>query len=523
MDASPRLRAATRIVCVLAAATHERCVKVHHVSKWRTAIVPARFRLRFALVAYVVIPLTAALSLLWYLAVSEFQELAEQRMKEEIELIARALDVPVSRAIDQGSIPRMRQSLESALAFDRVYGAYVYDRAGDLVLAIGRPPDDPPSRIRDIAVEGSQRGEYGEVAGRRIFSYFVPLSDLGGRVTGVLQVTRRRRDFDDYFSALRRQALMALALCAAMTAGVVLWGHHHALGKHVRRLSKDMQRVAGGARDHRAATDGPEEVGVLAMALNTMLDSIQRSEQRLEEQRGVQAELEQRLIQAEKLAAIGGLAAGVAHELGAPLSVVGGQAQRMQRDPDLSSWSLRAAQQIRTQVNRMEKIVRNLLDFGGDRALHKKPLSVGGLVARCCIGLAGFAETNQVRLSNEDGTGEISVLADGVSLARTITELIRNAIQAATGGQVRVRTFADGDDAVIVIDDDGSGVNQEIRSRIFEPFFTTKPVGQGSGLGLSIAHRTIEDLSGTIQVGTASLGGARFTIRIPQIEGGRKP
>ena len=495
------------------------CVKVHHVSKWRSAIVPPRFRLRLALVVYVVVPLAAALSMLWYLAVSGFERLAERRMQEEIELIARALDVPVSRAIDQGSIPRMRQSLESALAFDRVYGAYVYDRAGDLVLAIGQPPEDPASRIRDIAVEGSRRGEYGEVAGRRIFSYFVPLSDLGGRVNGVLQVTRRRRDFDEYFSALRRQALMALALCAAMTLGVVLWGHHHALGKYVQRLSSDMQRVAQGARDHRAATDGPQEVAVLALSLNTMLDSIERSEERLSEQRDVRAELERRLIRAEKLAAIGGLAAGVAHELGAPLSVVGGQAQRMQRDPELSSRSLQATRQIRSQVNRMEKIVRNLLDFGGDRPTHKKPLTVGSLVVRCCTSLAGFADANEVRLSSENGTGKNSVLADGVSLARTITELLRNAIQAAAGGEVQVRTFADGNDAVIVVEDDGTGVDEEIRSRIFEPFFTTKPVGQGSGLGLSIAHRTIEDLDGTIQVGTASLGGARFTIRIPIVAG----
>jgi signal transduction histidine kinase len=167
----------------------------------------------------------------------------------------------------------------------------------------------------------------------------------------------------------------------------------------------------------------------------------------------------------------------------------------------------------------MEKIVRNLLDFGGDRPTHKKPLTVGGLVARCCTSLAGFADANEVRLSSENGTGKNSVLADGVSLARTITELLRNAIQAAAGGEVQVRTFADGNDAVIVVEDDGTGVDEEIRSRIFEPFFTTKPVGQGSGLGLSIAHRTIEDLDGTIQVGTASLGGARFTIRIPIVAG----
>jgi signal transduction histidine kinase len=476
----------------------------------------SRYRLRAVLLAYVVVPLIAVFGLLWFLALLQFEKVSEQRMQEEIELVARAMQIPLSRALGGGSIDQLKQSLESALAIDRVYGAYVYDQAGELVLAVGRQPESRQPKIRKIAAEGNRTGEYGEVAGRRTYSYFVPLSDLGGRVNGVLQVTRRRRDFDEHFSALRQQALVALALCTGLMIGVMLWGHHHALGKHVQRLARDMQRVAHGERRHRAVLEGPEEVSTLAVALNTMLDSIEQSEKRLTEQQRVQTALEQRLHQAEKLAAIGGLAAGVAHELGTPLSVVEGQAQRLQRDPSLQAQSSRAIQQIRTQVRRMERIVRQLLDFGSNRATQLRPVNVGEIVSRCCDTLADFAHTNGVLLMKQTESQDIVVILDAAGLEQAVTNLLRNGVQAAPGGKVRVQTRIVSGSVRISVDDDGTGVPQEIRGRIFEPFFTTKPVGEGTGLGLALAHRTVQDMGGVIDLTTSDLGGARFEIRLPQ-------
>jgi signal transduction histidine kinase len=492
------------------------CAILIHVSSRLVGGLSSRYRLRAVLLAYVVLPLTAAFGLLWFLALLQFEKVSEQRMQEEIELVARAMQIPLSRALDGGSNDQLQQSLESALAIDRVYGAYVYDQAGDLVLAVGRQPESRQPKIREIAADGNRAGEYGEVAGRRIYSYFVPLSDVGGRVNGVLQVTRRRRDFDDHFSALRQQALVALALGAGLMIAVTMWGHHHALGKHVQRLARDMQRVAQGERRHRSVLHGPEEVSTLASALNTMLDSIEQSERKLTEQQRVQVALEQRLHQAEKLAAIGGLAAGVAHELGTPLSVVDGQAQRLQRDSTLAARSSRAVQQIRAQVRRMELIVRQLLAFGSNRSIEPRPVKVGEVVARACDTLADFARTNGVLLVKQIEGHDVVMVVDAAGLEQAITNLVRNAVQAAPGGEIQVRTRADSGAVRITVDDNGAGVPQEIRARIFEPFFTTKPVGKGTGLGLALAHRTIQDMGGTIDLVASELGGAGFEICLPQ-------
>ena len=492
------------------------CANLIHVSAKLIGGLSSRYRLRVVLLAYVVVPLIAVFGLLWFLALLQFEKISEQRMQEEIELVARAMQIPLSRALDGGSSDQLKQSLESALAIDRVYGAYVYNHAGELVLAVGRLPESGQPKIREIAADGNRQGEYGEVAGRRIYSYFVPLSDLGGRVNGVLQVTRRRRDFDEHFSALRHQALVALALCAGLMIGVMFWGHHHALGKYVQRLGRDMQRVAHGERRHRAVLEGPEEVSNLAVALNTMLDSIEQSERKLTEQQQVQTALEQRLHQSEKLAAIGGLATGVAHELGTPLSVVEGQAQRLQRDLTLAARSSRAVQQIRAQVRRMEGIVRQLLDFGSNRSTQPRPVNVSEVVTRSCDTLADFARTNGVLIAKRIDGQDIVMVLDAAGLEQAVTNLLRNAVQAAPGGKVRVQTRVDSGNVRISVDDNGTGVRQEIRARIFDPFFTTKPVGEGTGLGLALAHRTVQDMGGTIDVTPSDLGGARFEISLPQ-------
>jgi len=102
-------------------------------------------------------------------------------------------------------------------------------------------------------------------------------------------------------------------------------------------------------------------------------------------------------------------------------------------------------------------------------------------------------------------------------LERALTNLVRNGIQAAAGGEVVVCTCVDEEDGVyrVQVDDSGSGVAPEIRDRIFEPFFTTKPVGKGTGLGLALAYRAVQDMGGRIDVLSSDKGGARFEIRLP--------
>ena len=473
------------------------------------------YRVRTVLVVYVALPLITTLGLGWLVAVWQLEQLSEQRMQEEIELIARSIQLPLGYALEQGSLQRLQQSLQSAAGIGRVYGASVYNEQGDLVMAVGARPDKWQPRAAEIAVGGGEQGEYGRTAGQRTYSYFVPLSGIGGTVTGVLQVTRQRRDFDAYFSRLRRQALVALAVMAALLGLLLLAGHHWSVGRYMSRLVRDMRTVEVGEPDHRATVNGPYELRQLAKSLNAMLDSLRRTQDKLLEQRKIKGDLEKRLQSAEKLAALGGLAAGVAHELGTPLSVVDGHAQRMLRIAEVGQPVQVSAGKIREQVRRMEAIVRQLLDLGGGRRRQVRTARVSEVVRRVCAEYVEMADAAGVSLCYTDSSKDQPRVLDILGLSQAVGNLVQNAIQSTPGGRVEVRVECNDAFTQITVDDDGPGVPEEIERRIFEPFFTTKPVGAGTGLGLALVHRAVEDMGGRIATGRSPIGGAQFELTLP--------
>jgi DNA-binding NtrC family response regulator/HAMP domain-containing protein len=320
------------------------------------------------LLLYVAAPLALVVGIVWLLTTARVEAMTERRMQEEVELIARALTVPVGRALEQGDTDRLRDSLWATRDINRVYGAYVYDARGDVVAALGEPPTSIESLIPRRAARGDRTGAYGEVAGRRTYSYFVPLTDVGGRIAGMLQVTRRRRDFDDGIWQLRAQAGAALAGATLLLVGIVVWGHHRALGRHVERLARDMSRVRTGDSRHRAAVAGFHEIRILADSLNDMLDDIQASQTELDRQRERHAELELKLHESRKLAALGELAGGVAGELGAPLRVIEDRAERAVGSASLAPADRCLVEDVRTQVRRMAGVVSHLLKVGRDRS-----------------------------------------------------------------------------------------------------------------------------------------------------------
>ena len=261
------------------------------------------------------------------------------------------------------------------LGVGRVYGAYVYDRDGKLAAYAGAvEPDQDASAIQQLTEGGELTGEYQRINGRPVYSYFVPLEESGGQINGLLQVTRRWGDFERDIRRLRLIAAGLGGLLAGVALVVILLGHRSAGGKHLQQLARSMERVAAGDREHRAPRSGPQEIMVLSGALNQMLDSIAAAERQVAEQQAREEQLQARLRQSQQLAAVGRLAAGVAHELGSPLSVIDGKAQRVLRDDELAESHRRALLQIRQQVARLSAIVRQLLDFG--RAAGSPPRRV---------------------------------------------------------------------------------------------------------------------------------------------------
>ncbi len=475
----------------------------------------SKVSLRAALICNVILPLLIAMGLATYLGLKALETSVENRMQEEVELVARAIRMPVSHSLEKDRFGGVNQALQSVFRIDRVYGAYVYDTKGKRIAAVGSAaPASQHGDAEKMTLDGERKGQYEEIEGRQVYSYFVPLFDTVGTTNGLLQVSRKRSDIEQYIGDMRRQAVYSLSAAGLFISALVLVGFHGAVGRYLDHLATSMARVSSGQRSHRASLAAPREISVLSKALNTMLDNIARAENELAERRRAQQELEDRLRQSEKMAAIGQLAAGVAHELGAPLSVINGKAQRCLRDNELPQNHKKSMQDVLSEVQRMEHIVRQLLDFGRASRQRRRWRNAASLAkAAASLVQKEIPLQAELKLQGPDPGPELYV--DQLRIEQALLNLLRNAAQAPGVSKIVLGwSAAEQDQVAFWVEDNGQGIPETERSKIFEPFFSTKKSNQGTGLGLSVVHGIVQEHNGSIEIKDSELGGACLTFTI---------
>ena len=216
--------------------------------------------------------------------------------------------------------------------------------------------------------------------------------------------------------------------------------------------------------------------------------------------------------------ALGQLVSGVAHELNNPLAAILHFAEDLLED-ERTAADHEALSVIRDQARRSRTIVRDLLSFVRFRDAARERVQLAEALARSVKALQPAVEAIGGRLTAELPDASIFGNTDPAGLQQIVTNLVVNAAQASgEDGQVRLRATVVGRELTIVVEDSGPGIPPSDMGRIFEPFFTTKPVGEGTGLGLSVTLGVVEQLGGRISVENRGLeegGGARFTVSLP--------
>lgn len=232
----------------------------------------------------------------------------------------------------------------------------------------------------------------------------------------------------------------------------------------------------------------------------------------------------------DKLASIGLLAGGVAHELNNPIGGILAFSQMIQKELPADSQIASDLKQIEHAAHRCKRIVSDLLDFArSSRNAPRRVLSVDDAIEKAVV-LARFqtrGEVDIVRAGQDGGKGEAGapevapVFGDPNRIEQVILNLLSNAIQAITTakgrGRIEIRTFQEREHVCISIADDGPGIPEDLRERIFDAFYTTKNAGEGTGLGLTISQGIVRDHNGTIDVASTVGRGTTFTIRLPAI------
>jgi len=233
--------------------------------------------------------------------------------------------------------------------------------------------------------------------------------------------------------------------------------------------------------------------------------------------------LEEQLIQAEKLAAMGQMLAGVAHELNNPLTAILGVTELLRERVGIDETMLRQLELTHRQARRAARIVQNLLEFSRPASPQKKPLDVNVLIERTLQLQEHSLRRNQIDVHFQPEPGLPAVTGDGNQLIQVLLNLVTNAEQAIRevrdAGHIHIRVAARTGRIAITVEDDGVGIRPEALPRIFDPFYTTKRPGGGTGLGLSICMSIIREHGGTLDAKALPTGGSIFTLDLPILTG----
>jgi signal transduction histidine kinase len=322
-------------------------------------------------------------------------------------------------------------------------------------------------------------------------------------------------------------AAIATAGILVILSALIAWALGVAMvGRPVRALVEHAKRVGAGDLTTRLPVRSRDELGELAKSFNQMSDGLEAArDATLVENKARISALEQ-LRHADRLATVGTLASGVAHELGTPLNVVDGHAQLIR---EASSGAVaESAETIRRQCQRMTQIIQNLLRFARRSGEEShETTDVSEVVRETVRMLEPFAKKRGVAPVvelDDDASARISF----GPIQQVLANLVVNAVQAMPGGgELRLRVHDEARDGAkfvrLDVEDGGTGMDEATRSRVFEPFFTTKDVGDGTGLGLSVAYGIVRDHGGFIDVRSEPGRGSVFSVFLPKDEPKRDP
>ena len=337
----------------------------------------------------------------------------------------------------------------------------------------------------------------------------VPL-DLGARQV-ILTLRATTRTQVEILRAFTNRYMIALLGAFVLALGLMIYMIAKAL-RPLTELSKTCSAITGGAFQPVSTQGASGEILALEETFNTMVEALREKEL-----------VEAKLRQAQRLSALGNLAAGVAHDVRNPLNAIkllsSHALDNLDGGPDA-----RAAiplQTIRKEVDRLEDIVSSFLSLAKESALAPEPQRVDGLLEECVRLIQKDAEERGIRLSSDLRAGDKLLSLDGKQMTRAILNVLLNALEACPrGGRVSLLSRLTDRACQIEIRDDGPGLSREAAEHVFDPYYTTKR--GGTGLGLSITRGIVEEHGGAIELYSVEAQGCQVLITLP-LEQSRTP
>jgi len=355
---------------------------------------------------------------------------------------------------------------------------------------------------------------------------YEPIKDLDGRNIGMLYVGTLEWPFLD----LRNRVMATFAGLAGLCAGfllVLLWLASATITRPLLNMVKATDTIARGELDHRVEILSHDETGQLAAAFNRMTESLALAnenlaqwgrmlERRVEERTRELREAQDALVQSQKLASLGKMAAGVAHEINNPLTSITINAHllledRGPDDPDRDALTL-----IAEETDRCAKIVKGLLEFSRQTPSEATDADLNDIVERALALLEKQAAVRNIKVVKDLDKALPFIVVDKNKMQQVVSNLVINACEAMPDGGTLTIATRPGDDGRRIelrVSDTGVGIPKSNMGQLFDPFFTTK--SHGTGLGLAVSYGIVQQRGGTIEVESEVGKGSAFTVKLP--------
>lgn len=420
-----------------------------------------------------------------------------------------------------------------------IHGLVLYDLSGKPV-AVSESlqglegfPDLDPKPILEInpgqVLKGGEGVEgYANSPGQLIYYRVEPVFNSAQELVGAFVLGRQGWGLSRTIEARRNRIILTTSTLVFLLCFLILIIVRRNVSRPIQELTERIREIGKGHWEQRIEVSGRDEVGYLAEEFNRMCARLEETYRRLVQEQQEKLSLEKNLRHSERLASVGQLAAGLAHEIGTPLNIIAGRAEhllRRERGPEETNENLKI---IRSQIDRITGIVRQLLEFSRRKEPVLRAVDISSLLTNVQRLLQHQIEEKRVAVKLELSGPLPEIQADPDLLQQVFINLYLNSLYVLdAGGTITVRADLTGDEESVPnrangrswlkvsFEDNGPGIPPEHIDHVFDPFFTTKDIGEGTGLGLAVSYGIVKEHGGDIRVESERGRFTRFVIRLP--------
>ena len=397
---------------------------------------------------------------------------------------------------------------------ERAIGTRVSKEVNNAVLVEGKPWIDRAFVVNDWYITA-----------------YEPIKNIDDKIIGILYVGMLEKPYIDTTNRVMSTFIIIAFLCVVFLL-VILYFSTTRITNPLQKMVVATQIISKGDLAHRVKVNSRDEIGYLAESFNLMTSNLETAnekliewgktlEKKVEERTKELREMQSHLIQSEKLASLGKLAAGIAHEINNPLGGILIYSNLLLEDTDKDSPHYENLKKIVKETSRCKDIVKGLLEFARPKEPEVALININEILESSLAIMEKQALFQNITIKKTYESDMPKIIADSAQLQQVFMNIILNAAEAMVGnGTLTLGTSFNPDGRYIEVkfSDTGHGIKEEDKKRLFEPFYSTKEVGKGTGLGLAISYSIIQQHNGTIEVKSQVGKGSTFTVKLPVLK-----